>query len=473
MPDIKQIYDSAKQAEDTFFQVSPVPLGFIKTGIQNVGVPLAVATVATHTPFIAPVAGAAIHLGANAFQSATHHLAAQGMTTFGNSVMQSLPHALGMQSAYGAMSNAVGDVVLAGQDIATQAIGTVGATVMLGRTVANSAVVAFQKIRPMTINEILARGQQALQRSQEFLTNAASFVRQQGLKAENFVQTEVNKLNNNPEQSHNERVPETILETNETQVETPIPTPQPEPKTEPVLQPPVSRVESKQENELATPKREPDKVAQDYFQGLASELGGRNLNTEKMKIFFNNQEIFRLSDGQPDLNHTDVKLEHMAAFKEALADPQNFKGSLEIRQGSKLLLSIKDGQVYDPMNKVQELLSVKMEAPAESIPQTTTQGFYQKYSEGVNSYGFKGGVEIAKNAINGGLSQGEIVSMLLENNPDLKDTVARDGLEKAQTQAQNMIQKASDSLMMESPEVQQQQAQRQELEQNQSVSQSL
>ncbi|NJR31430.1 hypothetical protein HC762_01510 [bacterium] len=171
-----------------------------------------------------------------------------------------------------------------------------------------------------------------------------------------------------------------------------------------------------------------------------------------------------------DPNVTIAKIAHMKAFQDALSDPQNFKGSLEIRQGNKLLLSIKDGQVYDPMKKMSELLNVKISAPSESIPETTTQGFYKRYSEGVQAKGLQGAAEIAKNAINAGHNQNEVLSMLLENNPTIKQFSGQHGETVAKERALQAIEGASRQIIMDNHT---QPTQIQEQKQAHSVSQRL
>lgn len=223
MSTFKDLYDTAKATEDAVFAVSPVPLSFVKSGIQNVGVPLAVATVATHTPFMAPVAGAVINWGSDAFQSGTHSLAQEAMTNFGESVMSGLPAFGGIQTGFDWMSSQSGRVILAGQDMVTHAVGAVGTSVMLGRTLTNSAVLTFQKIRPMTVNEVIAGAQRAFERYQEFLSGAARHIRQLGIKAELFVQQELEKMNN--PQQQNGQAPETVVNDQDTKVEMFNPTP--------------------------------------------------------------------------------------------------------------------------------------------------------------------------------------------------------------------------------------------------------
>ncbi|NJM67953.1 MAG: hypothetical protein HC851_20960 [Acaryochloris sp. RU_4_1] len=217
MSAFKDLYDTAKATEDTVFAFSPVPLRFVKSGIQNVGVPLVVSAVASQTPFVAPLAGAAIKWGSDAFQSGTHSLAFEAMNSLGQSIASGLPTGAGIQTIFNAISSQTGQTLLAGQDLVTHAVGAVGTSILLGRTITNSAVLTFQKIRPMTVGEVIASSQRTIQRLAEFATSAAKHIRQLGIRAELFVQQELEKMNN--PQQQNGQTPKPVVNDQETKVE--------------------------------------------------------------------------------------------------------------------------------------------------------------------------------------------------------------------------------------------------------------
>lgn len=523
---INDKYQEWRQTEQEVFDAYPV-LKVGKPIAQTLLIPAIAANAATYLPLAGPVVAGAIGHGTDFIQNNLHGLRDAQVTKHFADLRQNIQPGF----AYWARQRAFDDWatmripdLLAKSDLWTRPLSGYLAPTVIGKAMLDTAPVVAKYVTQLPISKAIGQTidqTQALFASvQGWIQNSYENIREFGRHTEAFVQKEVNKLSNNQTPDQNLNVPKqegsqaslgkdnVYLKPEDPNAKQQNKQPdKPDPNApitwedtvddsyfddleldrpgrpmEPgeVEFPPAASVLDEGDflNEgipefLTQSKHEPDKIAQDYFQGLASELGGKNMNTEKMKIFFNSQEVFRLSDGQPDLKHTSVTNEQMAAFKEALADPANFKGTLEIRQGSKLLLSIKDGQVFDPMNKVQDLLQVKMEAPAETIPQTTTQGFYQKYSEGVQATGIDAIVEIAKNAIEGGHSQAEVTSMLLENNPHIKAIEQKHGPEVARSDVQDLIQSASDELLMAKPEVQQQQTQRQEQQQSQAVSQSL
>ena len=448
MSTFKDLYDTAKEAEDVAFAVSPIPLGFVKSGIQNVGVPLVIAAAATHTPFVAPLAGSAIKWGSDAFQSGTHALAQQAMSNFGESVMSRLPAFGGVQTSFDWISSESAQVILAGQDMVTHAVGAVGTSLMLGRTVANSAVVAFQKIRPMTINEVIANSQRALERSQEFLTSAASHIRQIGIHAELFVEQELAKLSNSEEQTTQAQPTEspeqaTVMATDKTQIEA-----EPQLKT-------VAQVESNgtqpeinvQPSEKGTGhtergtqanifeaavetaanmvnpiRSESSQEAEDYALGLVDKLAANNMNVDRLYIKMDGIDIFKMKNGAPDPS-TSITDSQRDALQQALEDPAAFGGNLVIKQGNKVLLNIKEGRIlHNPLGLAKQSLSAEVETKGQiqqqqpetkqaAVPNNPAEGLWSKYGANV-SPGLKGVKLAADNALKDGLKPKEVRAML-------------------------------------------------------------
>ncbi|QUY46145.1 hypothetical protein [Acaryochloris marina] len=448
MSTFKDLYNTAKEAEDVAFAVSPVPLGFVKSGIQNVGVPLVVAAAATHTPFVAPLAGTAIQWGSDAFQSGTHTLAQQAMSNFGESVMSGLPAFGGIQTSFDWISSESSQVILAGQDMVTHAVGSVGTSLMLGRTMANSAVVAFQEIRPMTINEVIANGQQALERSQEFLTSAASHVRQVGIQAELFVEQEFAKLSNNEEQTTNVQSSEspeqsTVSASANPQVEAnPQATAVPQVESN-GTQPQINYQPSENGNghsergtqanifeaavetaaNVVNPIRsESSEEAEDYALGLVDKLASNNMNVDRLYIKMDGIDIFKMKNGAPDPS-TSITDSQKDALQQALEDPAAFGGNLVIKQGNKVLLNIKEGRIlHNPLGLAKQSLGAeietkehlqqqKPEAKQATVPNNPAEGLWSKYGANV-SPGLKGVKLAADNALKDGLKPKEVRAML-------------------------------------------------------------
>ncbi|ABW33464.1 hypothetical protein [Acaryochloris marina] len=451
MSTFKDLYNTAKEAEDVAFALSPIPLGFVKSGIQNVGVPLVVSAAATHTPFIAPVAGAAIQWGSDALQSGTHTLAQQAMSNFGESVMSGLPAFGGIQTSFDWISSQSAQVALAGQDMVTHAVGAVGSSVMLGRTVTNSAVLTFQKVRHITVGEVIASGQRALERSQEFLENAASYVRQTGIRAELFVEQEFAKLSNTEEQTTNVQPTEspeqaTVFATDKTQgeAETQIKSAaqvesngtQPEVNYQPSENGNSHTENGRQANifeaavesavNVVNPIRsESSQEAEDYVLGLVDKLAAGNMNVDRLYIKMDGIDIFKMKNGAPDPS-TSITDTQRDALQQALEDPAAFGGNLVIKQGNKVLLNIKDGRIlHNPMGLAKQSLSAEMEtkehlqqqqpeAKQAAVPNNPAEGLWSKYGANV-SPDLRGARLATENALKDGLKPKEARAMLAQS----------------------------------------------------------
>ena len=158
----------------------------------------------------------------------------------------------------------------------------------------------------------------------------------------------------------------------------------------------------------------------DYALSIEQQLSQRNIDTQRLEIFFNGESQFKIKD----YGVTNNKLgnEAVELVKTALNDPANLKGEVVIKQGSKVLLHVKDGQVLrDPLRMVNE--SVKVEA------NTTTQALYQNASAGVSSKGLQQIQDVSKNAYRAGAQVGQVLDMNSQYNPEYKKQVDSIGVE--------------------------------------------
>lgn len=492
---VSDTYNEWREAEQALFQAYPV-LKVGKALTQALALPAMTASAATYIPLAGPVVGTAIHQGTDFMQNHLHafneHRIGERFAELRSNIPEGWGHGVKVHAFDGWAKLRTADL-LAKNDVVTRLASGYVAPSVIGKAILDTAprVANFVTQLPGggVIGFALAQSQAVLQKTQDFLTVTRQHVRAVGLDVETFIEQGFNQVANKQDQNQNQgqsvsegkgekvtpdevKAPETVLNDSPTKIEPPSleQTPPQAPEQSPFIPVPVDTIPGATEQ----PVQQPDRAASDYFQKLASEFGGKNLNTEKMKIFFDNKEVFRLSDGQPDPNHTNVTNDQMQAFKDALADPANFKGTLEIRQGAKILLSIRDGQVYDPMNKIQELLNVKLTEGPANIPQTTSEGFYQRYSEGVKGLGLKGTSEIAEKALKAGHDQGEILNMLKENDPTIKRTIEQRGPEAGLKEAQLAVDGASRKMMMDNaPKQGQGQEQKQEQKQEHSQAPGL
>lgn len=519
---INDKYQELRQTEQEIFNAYPL-LKVAKPLTQTLLIPAAVATGAAHLPLAGPVIGGAIGSGTDFLQNHMHGFReSQILNNFAEMRQNIQPgFAYGMrQKAFDGWATMRSADLLGKSDMLTRPIAGYLAPTAIGKAMLDTAPVVAKYITQLPISKAIGQTidntQAMFANVQEWATNSLANVRQYGLHAEKFVQKEVNKLSNNQNpdqnQSQGDSLPSIPLPPDFAPESTFKPDAPIAPdelrgikqgiaQSETKLEPENQRIDKKEDiapTEIIAPdlkpepvaafqdtsdsvnegipefltqsKREPDTVASDYFQGLASELSGKGIQADNMRMWMNGEEIFRLKDGQPDQKHTSITNEQMAQFKAALADPKNFKGTIELRQGNRLLLSIQDGKVFDPTNRVAEALSLKM----DTSPQTTAEGFYQKASEGVKDpESVQGMTQIASNAIEMGHSQAEIKTMLMEHNPTIKSMVEKHGPAHANSVAQSTIQTAADNRLMNKPEIKQELKQQQEQKQQQKQGQKI
>lgn len=485
MATLNEQIQQMQAAEKQLFSVYPL-LGVGKTVIQVAGLPLVTTGAMAHAPLVGPAVGSAVAQGSHFLHSHIHNLAAARISNNFTQIASNMDPGLWnlKQTAFETWAKVRTADMLAKTDMWARPLSGLASPALIGKGMLDAGGLVINQARQITISNPIANsikvGNYLVNRAQQWfeqtLSNLPEHIQQnikQGLaKVKETIGVD---RNNQPQQ-----VPETITSDQSTQVEPPSTVtntqstqvelnpsqtedpavqpwlnvepsppleldPLPQQQAAPDLTDPNESRSSDGESEGESPY---DRVAANYFQSLGAELQGRGIGeAQNMQVIFNGQDIFQLDNGQPDPSNTIAQLEHMKLFQQALANPADFQGDLEITVGGRVLLSIVDGQVFDPMNKIQDLVNVKLNAPSQSTPETTTQGFYEKYSEGVNTNNLNGLSQVAERAIDAGHSQGEIKSMLLENSDYLKDVSSRQTPEVAQQSADDIIQTASDRII--------------------------
>lgn len=456
MPNFDSFYGAMRETENTVFALSPVPLGVVKAGVQQVAVPLAVTAAASHAPLVGPLVGTAIKYGADAFQGGTHHLALEAMTSFGQSVVESIPSGIGLQSGFNAISGAMSDATLAGQDLATQAIGAVGTAVMLGRTAQNAAVLAFKNVQDMTINEFLDRSRLDIQKTQLFLANAASYVRRQGIKAELAVEQGLAKYTPYQPKKQSEDQKQMADQNNV------MGTPDQEPETlnnspgKPGQEEPQAYTTSKSSEDSAEPIKtaateQSSEQAEDYvLRNLVDKLKQNRIEADRFVLTLNGEQIFKMNGSEVDKS-THMTEAHQKMLQQALEDPAAFGGNLKITVDGKTLLHIKDGRLLDnSMGLAKDSVKVAMDTP-NAAPENVSQGLWDKYGAGQPN-DVLGLSTAAKTAAKEGIKQADIRGMLRQStfykeqaadNQKTADNLVKRTAKNAISQANKQSQKAS------------------------------
>ena len=183
----------------------------------------------------------------------------------------------------------------------------------------------------------------------------------------------------------------------------------------------------------------------DYALSIEQQLSQRNIDTQRIEIFFNGESQFKIKDYSTTKNK--LGNEAVELLKTALNDPANLNGEVLIKQGSKVLFHVKDGQVLrDPLRMVNE--SVRVEA------NTTTQALYQNASASVNSRGLQQIQDVSKNAYRAGAQSEQVLDMNRQYNPEYQkqvESIGADAVERVVAQAQTKV-----ALEQQPPQVTQQ-----------------
>ncbi|MGB8698804.1 MAG: hypothetical protein WCD18_05245, partial [Thermosynechococcaceae cyanobacterium] len=193
-------------------------------------------------------------------------------------------------------------------------------------------------------------------------------------------------------------------------------------RSEPSLEPVARQEESQTSMTFDELKQaELSKENMDYALSLEQQLSQRNIDTQQLEIFYDGQSQFKMKDYGVTQNR--LGNEAVEMLKQALNDPAALQGEVMIKQGSKVLLHVKDGQVLrDPLRMVTEAAKVEINTP--------TQALYEKLAAGVTSKGLQQVSDVSKNAFRSGADFEQTTDMNRRYNPVYKEMAEKVG-EKA------------------------------------------
>ncbi|ABW31506.1 hypothetical protein [Acaryochloris marina] len=102
----------------------------------------------------------------------------------------------------------------------------------------------------------------------------------------------------------------------------------------------------------------------------------RNIEIGNMRVFLNQKEIFRLNDdGIIDHNRSSVNLEQSRMIREALRNPEKFKGTLTIKVGTRTILRIQNGiAIPDRYGLSGKDIKAEADIPKDAQQQSETKG---------------------------------------------------------------------------------------------------
>ncbi len=98
---------------------------------------------------------------------------------------------------------------------------------------------------------------------------------------------------------------------------------------------------------------------------------GHNVDISNMRVILNREEIFRLDgEGGVDHNRSSVDLEQAKMIREALRNPEKFKGTLTIKVGTRTVLRIQNGiAIPDRYNLAGKEVKAEADIPKDNQEQ--------------------------------------------------------------------------------------------------------
>lgn len=117
-------------------------------------------------------------------------------------------------------------------------------------------------------------------------------------------------------------------------------------------------------------KPEPKMSAEDdLLENFVRKLEGTNADLTHLNVLLDGQQIFKMQNGKIQPTQGSLTQDKVDLIKAALNDPRNFKGSMVIRQGHKVLLNIKNGRVLsDRYSIATQGLNAEIESSTEEKP---------------------------------------------------------------------------------------------------------
>jgi hypothetical protein len=168
------------------------------------------------------------------------------------------------------------------------------------------------------------------------------------------------------------------------------------------------------------------------YEEVLQKLEGRGVDLTNTSVTFdgvealsykNNNVSNRLSDSQAQL------------LQSALNDPQNFKGSVEIKSGNRVLLKIENGSVArDTIGLTAKKTTVAVEA--------STKDLYEKYSQNARGKGLAKTKEVAQNAIADGMSGEQTKKVIRLEDGGFRDYKEQQGEQIADKNLERIVNQA-------------------------------
>lgn len=189
------------------------------------------------------------------------------------------------------------------------------------------------------------------------------------------------------------------------------------------------------------------------YEDVLQKLEQRGIDISNTSVTFDGNEALSYRDNNVKNQLTDSQAD---LLKSALNDPQNFKGSVEIKSGNRVLLKIENGSVTrDTIGLTQKTTTVAVES--------STKELYEKYSEKAKGQGLEKTQQIAQNAISDGLNGEQAKKVIRQQDKAYQNSKAQQGEQAADRMLNQIVNQVIRQQQIQKQQEEKQQNQEQEL----------
>ncbi|MEO1669245.1 MAG: hypothetical protein AAFR77_00450 [Cyanobacteria bacterium J06631_2] len=197
---------------------------------------------------------------------------------------------------------------------------------------------------------------------------------------------------------------------------------------------PQSSPNQSESEDLTIESRKSEEAENYILENIVTALDQRRVDVNQLQVNFDGQNIFKMDKGE--IANSTVTNQQKDLIEQALNDPQSFKGSLKITNGSQVLLHVKDGQVLrDGLNLTKTSTKLEINSPSADL--------YDKYAKNITSKGLQTTKDVAKNALADGISREETAQIIKSRDSSYRELSASTGQERADKTLNRIVASAS------------------------------
>lgn len=388
-------YRELQEAEQQFFDKT-IMLGVTKKVIQFVAIPPAAAYAAAHLPIAGPVVAGAVGKTTHLMHSGIHGIRADQIAKNFADLASQVPHGWGRQSAFDAWAKIRTADMLAKTDMWARPLSGTVAPWAVGKGIIDTGKLAIgyaAKGVPVVVARPVVHmwkmTNHVIDRTKTWLAEMQQSVQQtiQNLKGRQTTMADtINPTPTEPDMDRRAEYARLLSEYHKDpdlstfeQIEDNI---QKEPDLalaydEHVVQqalregkdvdeatqiiangPSVPEMSQQDPQDVAPYLEETTNTALEHFnfetsskeaedtllEDIVSPLDARGIDTSRMAVFYNREQIFGMKGADIDRSVTQVNDKQMEEIKEALTNFKDFEGEFKVKVGSRVVLHLKEGQ---------------------------------------------------------------------------------------------------------------------------------